>query len=135
MLPLYHDPWFAFRFGGDRIIPRLHIEGVQPGSHVSVIKINPATGERLGLLATAIVGEGGWVDLPQSIIMKSGEAFIRSAWRADGPARPKMWAAPQATRNAWRRWPIPTTSATTSSWAGVARSIRKPSTRRRRRRG
>ena len=65
----------------------------------------------------------------------SGVAGIRSAWRAHGPARPKTWAAPQATRNTWRRWPIPATSATTSSWGGVARSIRKPSTRRRRRRG
>ena len=34
------------------------------------------TGERLGLLATATVGEGGWVDLPEPIIVRAGETFI-----------------------------------------------------------
>src|SRR5437764_469756 len=29
MLPLYHDPWFAFRFADDRIIPRFHPEGIR----------------------------------------------------------------------------------------------------------
>jgi hypothetical protein len=43
---------------------------------VEVFKIEPATGERLGLLATATVGEAGWVDLPQPIIVRAGEAFI-----------------------------------------------------------
>ena len=76
MLPLYKDPWFTFRFADDRIIPRFHLEGVPPGSQVSVIKIDPESGERLGLLATAIVGDGGWVDLPQPIIVRAGEAFI-----------------------------------------------------------
>jgi hypothetical protein len=65
MLPLYRDPWFTFRFADDRIIPRFHLEDVLPGTHVSVIKINAETGERLGLLATATVGDGGWVDLPR----------------------------------------------------------------------
>ena len=63
MLPLYEDPWFTFRFADDRIIPRFHLEGVEAGRRVSVFKIDPGTGERLGLLATATVGEGGWVDL------------------------------------------------------------------------
>ena len=36
MLPLYHDPWFTFRFAEDRIIARFHLEGVPPGSQVSV---------------------------------------------------------------------------------------------------
>jgi hypothetical protein len=76
MLPLYHDPWFTFRFADDRLIPRFHLEGVPPGSHVSVIKIDPETGQRLGLLATATVGNGGWVDLPHPITMKAGEGFI-----------------------------------------------------------
>jgi hypothetical protein len=31
--------------------------------HVSVFKINPSTGKRLDLLATATVGEGGSVNL------------------------------------------------------------------------
>jgi hypothetical protein len=76
MLPLYHEPWFTFRFAYDRIIPRFHLEGVLPGAQVSVIKIDPETGQRLGLLATAKVGDGGWVDLPQPINVRAGEAFI-----------------------------------------------------------
>jgi putative acetyltransferase len=76
MLPLYHDPCFTFRFAEDRSIPRFHLEGVENGRHVSIIKIDPATGERQGLLAFATVGEDGWVDLPQPIIVRAGEAFI-----------------------------------------------------------
>ena len=76
VLPLHRDPWFTFRFADDRIIPRFHLEGVPPGSHVSVIKINAETGERLGLLATATVGDGGWVDLLQPIAVRAGEGFI-----------------------------------------------------------
>jgi hypothetical protein len=76
MLPLYHDPYFTFRFADDRIIPRFHLEGVESGRQVEVHKIDPSTGERLGLLTTAAVGEGGWVDLPEPIIVRLGEAFI-----------------------------------------------------------
>jgi hypothetical protein len=76
MLPLYRDPHFTFRFADDRIIPRLHLEGVQAGVRVSVFKMDPATGERLGLLATGMVGAGGWVDLEEPIIVRAGEAFI-----------------------------------------------------------
>lgn len=76
MLPLYRDPCFTFRFADDRLIPRFHLEGVPLGSHISVIKIDPETGERLGLLATATVGDGGWVDLPQPITINAGEGFI-----------------------------------------------------------
>jgi putative acetyltransferase len=76
MLPLYHDPCFTFRFADDRIVPRFHLEGVPPGTQVSVIKINPDSNERPGLLIAATVGNGGWVELPQPFIVKSGEAFI-----------------------------------------------------------
>jgi hypothetical protein len=76
MLPLYQDPWFTFRFADDRIIPRFHLEGVEAGQPVSVFKINPQTGERLGLLATATVGKDGWVDLAEAIIVKAGDAFV-----------------------------------------------------------
>jgi len=47
MKNLYHDPWFTFRFAEDRIIPRFHLDGVLPGSQISVIKIDPDTGQRL----------------------------------------------------------------------------------------
>ena len=76
MLPLYHDPHFTFRFADDRIIPRFHLEGVEAGRRVSVFKIDPGTGGQLGLLATATVGEGGWVDLAEPIMVRTGEAFI-----------------------------------------------------------
>ena len=76
MQPLYQDPYFTFRFADDRIIPRFHLEGVEAGRRVEVFKIDPGTGGRLGLLATAAVGEGGWVDLPEPIIVRAGEAFI-----------------------------------------------------------
>ena len=76
MRPLYEDPQFTFRFADDRIIPRFHLEGVGVGRRVLVFKIDPGTGERLGLLATAAVGEGGWVDLPEPIIVRAGEALV-----------------------------------------------------------
>jgi hypothetical protein len=76
MIPLHHDPWFAFRFANDRLIPRFHLEGVEAGRQVSVFKIDPRTGERLGLLATANVGTDGWVDLAEPIIVRAGDAFI-----------------------------------------------------------
>ena len=76
MLPLYQDPWFTFRFADDRSIPRFHLEGVPAGRHVSVFRIDPGTGERLGMLATATAGEGGWVDLAEPIIVRAGDTFI-----------------------------------------------------------
>jgi len=82
MIPLHHDPCFTFRFAEDRLIPRFHLEGVEVGRRVSVFKIDPGTGERLGLLATATVGAGGWVDLAEPIIVLAGEAFIAMPERA-----------------------------------------------------
>jgi hypothetical protein len=76
VLPLFQDPWFTFRFAEDRSIHRFHLEGVEAGRRVSVFQIAPGTQERLGLLATASVGEGGWVDLLKPIIVRAGEAFI-----------------------------------------------------------
>jgi len=76
MLPLYEDPCFTFRFADDRLIPRFHLEGVEVGRQVSVYRIDPGTGERLGLLATATVEDGGWVDLARPIIVRAGEALV-----------------------------------------------------------
>ena len=76
MLPLYEDPGFTFRFTEDRSVPRFHLEGVEAGRRVSVYRIDPGTGERLGLLATATAGEGGSVDLAEPVIVKAGEAFV-----------------------------------------------------------
>lgn len=55
----------------------------------------PAPASRLGLLAMATVGEGGWVDLLEPIIMRGGEAFIavpvadRAGWKDANP----IWQA------------------------------------------
>ena len=38
-----------------------------------------ASGERLGLLARATVGDGGWVNLMEPLIVRAGEAFIAVA--------------------------------------------------------
>ena len=76
MIPLHQDPWFTFRFVEGRIISRFHLEGVPAGRLVSVFKIDTGTGERQGLLATATVGEEGWVDLAEPIMVRTGEAFI-----------------------------------------------------------
>lgn len=75
MLPLYADSCFTFRFADDRRISRFHLEGIPTGRRVSVFKIEPKSGVRLGLLATAAVGEGGWVDLAEPIIVRAGDAF------------------------------------------------------------
>ena len=76
MLPLYRAPHFTFRFADDRLIPRFHLEGVEAGRCVSIFQFEPATGERLGLIATASVGDGGWVDLPEPILVRAGNGFI-----------------------------------------------------------
>ena len=76
MIPLHQDPWFTFRFADDRMIPRFHLDGVEAGRRVSVFKVDPGTGQRLGLLATTTVGDGGWVDLAEPIMVRVGEAFI-----------------------------------------------------------
>jgi hypothetical protein len=76
MLPLHHDPHYTFRFADDRIIPRFHLEGVEAGRRVAAYRIDPDSGERRGLLTRAAVGDGGWVDLPEPIIVRAGDAFI-----------------------------------------------------------
>ena len=76
MISLYQDPHFTFRFADERIIRRFHLEGVEAGQRVEVFKIEPGTGERLGLLMTATVGDGGWVELKEPITVRANDAFI-----------------------------------------------------------
>ena len=76
MRPLYEDPHFTFRFADDRLIPRFHLKGIPAGRHVSVFRIDPGTGERLGLPATATVGESGWLALREPIFVRPAEAFV-----------------------------------------------------------
>jgi hypothetical protein len=76
MIPLYHDSHFTFRFAEDRIIPRFHLEGIEAGRKVTVIQIDSESGKWLGLLATAIVGDEGWVDLPEPIHVSATQGFV-----------------------------------------------------------
>ena len=83
MIPLHHDPHYTFRFAADRIIPRFHLEGVEAGQCVDVFRINPTTGERLGLLTTGVAGECGWVNVKEPIIVRAGDAFVAVSKKAD----------------------------------------------------
>jgi hypothetical protein len=100
MLPIFEEPWFTFRFADNRIIPRFHLEGVLPGSQISVIKIDPQSGERIGLLTMATVGDGGWVDLPQPIIVRAGEGFIAVPFTQQLTVLPDTYAICRLDANA-----------------------------------
>ena len=53
--------------------------GLEDVQNLSIMRLTPSvpgTGERLGLLATTTVNDGGWVDLPQPLIVQASEAFI-----------------------------------------------------------
>ena len=86
MLPLYHKSHFTFRFADDRIIPRFHLESIEVGRHVAVYQIDSESGVRLGLLAKAVVGEAGWVGLPEPIIRRrTGGSFLASRYPCFAP--------------------------------------------------
>jgi hypothetical protein len=76
LVTLYEESWFTFRFGDDRVIPRFHLGGVLRGRRIAVHRADPVTGERLGLLARAVAGEGGWVDLPEPLFVRAGDCFV-----------------------------------------------------------
>ena len=84
MLPLYKDPYFTFRFEDDRMISRFHLEGVAAGQPVLLFKMDSDSGTRLGLLGTATVGEDGWVELSQPIVVRAGEAFLAMPEAGEG---------------------------------------------------
>lgn len=76
MTPLHRDPYFTFRFAEDRLIPRFHLDGIEPGCQVAVYRLDPQTGGPMGLLVRAIASDGGWVDLPEPLVVRTGEGFI-----------------------------------------------------------
>jgi hypothetical protein len=76
MLPLYRDPHFTFRFAEDRLVPRFHLDGVEPGTPVSVFALDPASGERLGLIGEAVAGDEGWVELVEPLVVRAGGGFV-----------------------------------------------------------
>jgi hypothetical protein len=76
MMPLYHETHFTFRFADDRIIPRFHLEGMEFGRRVSVFGMDPVTEKSLALIARVTVGDRGWVDLTEPIIVRAGHGFV-----------------------------------------------------------
>ncbi len=85
MLPLYRDPHFTFRFAEDRLVGRFHLDGVTAGTPVSVFGLDPATGGCRELIAEAVVGDGGWVDLSEALVIRAGGGFVAVA----GSPRPE----------------------------------------------
>jgi hypothetical protein len=63
------NPWF-------RLIPRFHLDELEAGRCISVYKIDPESGEQLRMLASARVGEDGWVGIPEPITVWAGGAFV-----------------------------------------------------------
>src|SRR5262249_33251041 len=53
--------------------------------------------ERLGLLAITTVGEGGWVDLPEPIILRAGDTFVAVPGPSNPAAPGKSSATPPLT--------------------------------------
>ena len=76
MTPLHRDSHYTFRFADDRLIPRFHLDGVEPGRRVTVYRLDPQTGRPADMLVRAIAGEGGWVDLPKPLVVRAGEGFV-----------------------------------------------------------
>ncbi len=76
MTPLHRDPHYTFRFADDRLIPRFHLDGVAAGVPVAVYRLDPASGRPSDLLLWAVAGEGGWVNLPEPLVVRAGGGFV-----------------------------------------------------------
>jgi hypothetical protein len=84
MLPLYADDHFTFHFADDRLIPRFHLEGMAPGRWIEVFRLDSLTGARGERLATAAVGDAGWVELTEPLIVRAGDTFVAVPSSAPG---------------------------------------------------
>ena len=71
MTPLYRDPGFAFRFADDRLIDRVHLDGVAAGTPVTLTDLH--TGD---VLAEGVAGDGGWVPLAPPLVVRAGGGFM-----------------------------------------------------------
>lgn len=75
MTPLFHEREFTFRFGEPRVVGRFHLEGVAPGTPVTVREWwtpEEVSGE---ILRTASVGPGGWVTLAEPLSVDARRGF------------------------------------------------------------
>jgi|GEM_PF-638018 len=75
-LPLYYPRSFLFRFTEDRRVARFHLQDVAPGTRVSVFRLEADPQQWRELLATAVAGAGGWVDLLEPLIVRAGQGFV-----------------------------------------------------------
>ncbi|MBY0524462.1 MAG: hypothetical protein K2R98_13735 [Gemmataceae bacterium] len=76
LISLYQDPWFTFRFAESRRIPRFQLEGVAVGQRVVVQAVDPETKQPIRDLAHGMVGNEGWVDLAEPIVVHAGDVFV-----------------------------------------------------------
>lgn len=76
IFPLYRDPWYTFSFEEDRLIDRFHLDGLAPGHIVTIYRFDSANGKRGDQLDKATVGEEGWVELSEALVMRVGESII-----------------------------------------------------------
>lgn len=76
MLPLHRDEFYTFTFADARLVPRFHLDGAGEGCSVDVFRLEPDGGGPAELLASAVVGPGGWVDLPAPLVVRAGGGFL-----------------------------------------------------------
>ena len=81
VVPLFRDPHYTFTFADDRLITRVHLDGVPAGTRVRFDRLPSGTGS----LGTAVMGDGGWVDLPAAMVVRAGDGF--TATPLGGPPR------------------------------------------------
>ena len=75
MIDLYRDDDFTFRFAEPRVVGRFHLEGVATGAVVAVRRL-ATPGDVVGeWLATATVGDGGWVEITPSLRVDAANGF------------------------------------------------------------
>jgi putative acetyltransferase len=76
MMPLHRDHGFTFRFSEERLVSRFHLEGVTAGHRVTVFALDGDTGNRGEVLAKSTVGDGGWVELAEPLVVRAGSGFV-----------------------------------------------------------
>jgi hypothetical protein len=76
MFALYRETHFTFRFGDDRQISRFHLEGIPPGTPVRIFRLDERTETFGEVLATTTVGDAGWVEIAEPILVRAGIGFV-----------------------------------------------------------
>jgi hypothetical protein len=71
MTPLYRDDGFTFRFADDRLIDRVHLDGVAAGTPVTLADLGAGAE-----LRRAVCGDGGWVPLTPPLVVRAGDGFV-----------------------------------------------------------